>query len=96
MNNVLLGENGHILISFKAQWSNLDQLASPLTNNEYSAPEVVQSAGESSWKIHPSCDFWSLGAILFKLVTGQVSRVCYIINMVYKCMDEFQAQFFII
>lgn len=71
MRNILLGENGHVLISFKAQWANVDQLVFPV--NDYSAPEIGHSPGESRWRIHPSCDYWSLGAILFEIFTGRVS-----------------------
>jgi hypothetical protein len=72
MKNVLLGENGHILLSFKSNWFQLDHDYIP-SKNDYSAPEVYNSFGEPLWKIHPSADYFSLGAILFELFTGQVS-----------------------
>jgi serine/threonine protein kinase len=71
MKNVLVGESGHILLSFRSQWSQVDQNLYP-EKNPYSSPELCHSLGQPMWKIHPSCDFWSLGAILFELFTGQV------------------------
>jgi len=73
INNILLGENGHILLTYRALWNEVD---TSLQWNDFCAPEVRSSWGKSLWKIHPSADWWSLGAILFLLITGQV----YLIN----------------
>ena len=71
MRNVLLGENGHILLSFTSQWPEVDHIPS---SSDWIAPEV-RDAFEffgSREKVHFSADWWSLGAILFYLVTGKV------------------------
>lgn len=70
VNDILLGENGHVLLRYKSLWTEVDD---PIVWNPYVAPEVRDSIGMPLWKVHSSADWWSFGAILFLLLTGQVS-----------------------
>ncbi|ODM99713.1 Ribosomal protein S6 kinase delta-1 [Orchesella cincta] len=66
--DILMGENGHILLCYKSLWNQVDD---PISWNPYMAPEIRDSVGVPLWKIHTSADWWSVGAILFLLLTGQ-------------------------
>ncbi|CAL8139492.1 unnamed protein product [Orchesella dallaii] len=66
--DILMGENGHILLCYKSLWNQVDD---PVSWSPYMAPEVRDSIGIPLWKIHTSADWWSLGTILFLLLTGQ-------------------------
>jgi hypothetical protein len=69
IHNILLGDNGHILLTYRALWNEVD---SKCEFNEFSPPEIRQSLGKAFWRSHPSVDYWSLGAILYFLLTGMV------------------------
>ena len=56
------------------KWSSTNILESFVGTPSYMAPEVIQGAGEPLWNIRPySCksDCWSLGVILYVLLSGR-------------------------
>lgn len=71
--NVLLGDSGHILLTYFSQWMTVDRpISSEAINGLYCAPEV-----SSVSEITAACDWWSLGAILYELLAGQSLRACH-------------------
>ncbi|KAJ3613916.1 hypothetical protein NHX12_020159 [Muraenolepis orangiensis] len=64
--NVLLTSNGKVSLSFFGQWSEVQsEISSQAVEQMYCAPEI---GGVS--KITEASDWWSLGALLFELLTG--------------------------
>ncbi|XP_067894781.1 ribosomal protein S6 kinase-like 1 isoform X2 [Heterodontus francisci] len=66
-------EKGHICLTYFGQWSEVEVQCSPKAIEDmYCAPEVG-GAGE----VTEACDWWSLGALLFELLTGMTLSQCY-------------------
>ncbi|XP_056437839.1 ribosomal protein S6 kinase delta-1 [Gadus chalcogrammus] len=69
-NNILVNHQGHIQLTYFCSWSDVeDSYDKEAMANMYCAPEVGGISEETA-----ACDWWSLGAILFELLTGKVSR----------------------
>eukprot|EP00062_Callorhinchus_milii_P019241 gi/632973606/ref/XP_007903234.1/ PREDICTED: ribosomal protein S6 kinase delta-1 [Callorhinchus milii] len=72
-NNILLNDKGHIQLTYFSRWSEVDDsYDSSAVEKMYCAPEVGGIAEETE-----ACDWWSLGAILFELLTGKPLFQCH-------------------
>ncbi|XP_056150430.1 ribosomal protein S6 kinase delta-1 [Lampris incognitus] len=71
--NILLNHQGHILLTYFCSWSEVeDSYDKEAVANMYCAPEVGGISEETA-----ACDWWSLGAILFELLTGKSLHQCH-------------------
>ncbi|CAJ1078031.1 ribosomal protein S6 kinase delta-1 isoform X1 [Xyrichtys novacula] len=72
-NNILLDHQGHVQLTYFCSWSDMeDSCDKEAIANMYCAPEVGGISEETV-----ACDWWSLGAILFELLTGMSLLRCH-------------------
>ncbi|XP_013397496.1 ribosomal protein S6 kinase delta-1 [Lingula anatina] len=71
--NILLGERGHIMLSYFSQWNTVEKAPNfDAIDQLYSAPEIRQVMDPTK-----SADWWSVGALLFEMLTGQSLLSCH-------------------
>ncbi|KAM6954074.1 ribosomal protein S6 kinase delta-1 [Aplochiton taeniatus] len=71
--NVLLDHQGHVQLTYFCSWNEVEEsLDREATANMYCAPEVGGIQEETA-----ACDWWSLGAILFELLSGKSLLQCH-------------------
>ncbi|CAL1586435.1 unnamed protein product [Knipowitschia caucasica] len=72
-NNILLDHQGHIQLTYFCSWTDVEESCDKeAMANMYCAPEVGGISEETV-----ACDWWSLGAILFELLTGMSLLRCH-------------------
>ncbi|KAM6992455.1 ribosomal protein S6 kinase delta-1 [Tautogolabrus adspersus] len=72
-NNILLDHQGHVQLTYFCSWSDVEESCDKeAIANMYCAPEVGGISEEMA-----ACDWWSLGAILFELLTGMSLLHCH-------------------
>ncbi|XP_039981817.1 ribosomal protein S6 kinase delta-1 [Xiphias gladius] len=72
-NNILLDQRGHVQITYFCSWSDVEESCDKdAIANMYCAPEVGGISEETA-----ACDWWSLGAVLFELLTGMSLLRCH-------------------
>ncbi|CAN2387422.1 phosphatidylinositol binding [Pristimantis euphronides] len=72
-NNILLNDRGHIQLTYFSRWTEVeDSCDSDAVERMYCAPEIGSVAEETE-----ACDWWSLGALLFELLTRMALVDCH-------------------
>lgn len=72
-NNILLGDHGHVLLSYFSQWDCVYKSIDCAARDDlYTAPEV-----DGIFAVTEACDWWSVGALLFELLTGKSLQSCH-------------------
>lgn len=71
--NLLLGENLNLIISYQCWWVCVDNVIHQEAIEQlYAAPEVASIQEKTA-----AADWWSYGAILFELLSGQTLETCH-------------------
>ncbi|XP_069624608.1 ribosomal protein S6 kinase delta-1 [Ranitomeya imitator] len=72
-NNILLNDRGHIQLTYFSRWTEVeDSCDSDAVERMYCAPEIGGITEETE-----ACDWWSLGALLFELLTRKALVDCH-------------------
>ncbi|KAM4771815.1 ribosomal protein S6 kinase delta-1 [Rhinophrynus dorsalis] len=72
-NNILLNDRGHIQLTYFSRWMEVeDSCDSDAIEKMYCAPEIGGIGEENE-----ACDWWSLGALLFELLTRKALVDCH-------------------
>ncbi|KAM4040858.1 ribosomal protein S6 kinase delta-1 [Anomaloglossus baeobatrachus] len=72
-NNILLNDRGHIQLTYFSRWTEVeDSCDSDAVERMYCAPEVGGMTEETE-----ACDWWSLGTLLFELLTRKAIIDCH-------------------
>ncbi|KAI4876728.1 hypothetical protein NFI96_023979, partial [Prochilodus magdalenae] len=72
-NNILLDHRGHVELTYFCSWSDVEESCDlDAVTKMYCAPEVGGISEETA-----ACDWWSLGALLFELLTGKSLHQCH-------------------
>ncbi|XP_066533082.1 ribosomal protein S6 kinase delta-1 [Hoplias malabaricus] len=72
-NNILLDHRGHVELTYFCSWTDVEESCDPdAVSKMYCAPEVGGISEETA-----ACDWWSLGALLFELLTGKSLNQCH-------------------
>uniref|UniRef100_UPI00358E953F ribosomal protein S6 kinase delta-1-like isoform X2 n=1 Tax=Myxine glutinosa TaxID=7769 RepID=UPI00358E953F len=70
--NLLLDDNGRLCLTYFGQWSEVEWTCNQhAVKDMHCAPEVVRG------EITEASDWWSLGAIIYELLTGEPLRCCH-------------------
>ncbi|MBN3292220.1 RPKL1 protein, partial [Polypterus senegalus] len=71
--NILLDNAGQVCLTYFGQWSEVQlDCSTTAMENLYCAPEI----GGAS-EVTEACDWWSLGAVLYELLTGMSLKQCH-------------------
>ncbi|XP_068433225.1 ribosomal protein S6 kinase delta-1 [Clinocottus analis] len=72
-NNILLDHQGHVQLTYFCSWNDVEESCDKeAIANMYCAPEVGGISEETA-----ACDWWSLGAVLYELLTGMSLLRCH-------------------